>query len=138
MRAGKTILSGALWLLVMVDVSPLGTPAFPRQGDGAARKFMVIRHERAEMEMARLDTFAEELRGDAALRGYPVVYADRHSPPGRTLRKAYGYPDRLINTRGINPERVGVVEAGRSVDYAVELWLVRGDAPLPIQARPVL
>ena len=109
--------------------------AHQQQSATAARKFMVIGNERAEIEMARLDAFAEELRRDVNLRGYLVVYSGGRFSPGHTLRKVHGYLDRLVNDRAVSPDRVEIIEAGKRGEYVTELWLVPSGGTFPI--RPV-
>ncbi|MEJ7576157.1 MAG: hypothetical protein WKF74_04025 [Pyrinomonadaceae bacterium] len=127
------VLACAITSLLIAVIPPAVTSAHQQQTSPAARKFMVIGNERAEMEMARLHAFAEELNRDVNLRGYLVVYSGGRFSRGHILRKVHGYLDRLVNDRAVSPNRVEIIEAGEREVYATELWLVPNGGTFPIR-----
>jgi len=78
----------------------------------------------AEGAMARLDQFALELQSHPESRG--IIVASNtisHSPPrGTFLRLAHGYRNYLVKLRGIEAERISVVEGERKPETRFELW----------------
>jgi hypothetical protein len=95
-------------------------------------------------DKARLDNLAIELQNDPTAIGYVIVYAGRTSRTGQADRLGARATDYLIQTRGIDPRRVVLVNGGyRETDY-FELWIVpQGAQPpqptptvQPSEARP--
>jgi hypothetical protein len=78
----------------------------------------------AEDAMARLDRFALELQSHPDSRG--IIVASNtvrgNVPRGTFLRKAYGYQNYLVRTRGVEAERISVVEGERKPETRFELW----------------
>jgi hypothetical protein len=91
------------------------------QNRGKIDEFGVVN---AEDAMARLDRFALELQNHPESRG--IIVASRtisHSAPrGTFLRLAHGYLNYLVKSRGVEAERVSVVEGGRKPETRFELW----------------
>ena len=82
-------------------------------------------------ETARLDNFAIELQNEPASKGYLLVYVGRNDMPSWTpaiLQRAAGY---LVNARGLDAERVKVINGGYRESRAIELWVVPENFPPP-------
>ncbi len=82
-------------------------------------------------ETARLDNFAIELQNEPGSNGYLLVYFGKDDLPAWTngiLNRAAHY---LVNSRGIEPGRVKVVNAGYREKRATELWVVPENDPAP-------
>lgn len=102
------------------------------QGDtSTTRKFDELSDLRADDEMARLDVFASALNKDPNLRGYIVGYSRSGVLPGNFLRLIYGYRHYLVNSRGVHPDSVKVVEGGNKEKATTELWVAPKDAAPP-------
>lgn len=80
---------------------------------------------------ARLDNFAIHLEQEPAAQGFVAVYAAKHRFPGWPMRRARMMQSYLFNTRGLDPSRLTVVNAGLRDDTDFELWLVPPGAALP-------
>src|SRR5882762_5187343 len=63
-------------------------------------------------EAAHLDLFQEALRKDGAVRGYLIGYNQISIPPGVFLRRLYGDQRYLVEMRGLDSNRVLVIEGG--------------------------
>src|SRR5688500_16924478 len=75
-------------------------------------------------EGARLDNFAITLQNEPGAKGYLMVYFGRKDMPAwkdGILARAFDY---LVNTRGLDAERVKVVKAGHREERTTELWVV--------------
>ncbi|MBA3243186.1 MAG: hypothetical protein H0T60_18350 [Acidobacteria bacterium] len=82
---------------------------------------------------ARLDNFAITLQNQPNTKGYLMIYLGEKDLPARlpgVLARAVDY---LVNSRGVEPERLQVVSAGYRKEQTTELWLVAegDDAPTP-------
>src|SRR6476620_4854396 len=73
-------------------------------------KLETIPNTHADDEKAYLDLLAKALTDDPPSRGFLVAYRASDLPPGSLLRRVYGYRDYLVNTRGIEPTRVEIIE----------------------------
>lgn len=87
-------------------------------------------------ETARLDNFAIELQNEPASKGYLVIYPGKNDMPSWTegiLKRAASY---LVESRGLLPERVKVINGGYREERTTELWFVpeNGAAPEPSNA----
>jgi hypothetical protein len=97
-----------------------------------AHKLEVIPNTHADNEQAYLDLLAKALGDDLASRGFLVAYRKSDLPPGTFLRRVYGYRDYyLVNMRGIERNRVEVIEGGVKGDTFTEIWLVPASAKPP-------
>jgi hypothetical protein len=82
-------------------------------------------------ETARLDNFAIELQNEPGSNGYLLVYVGRDDLPSWTngiLKRAVGY---MVNSRGMEPGRIKVVNGGYREKRATELWVVPPGAGPP-------
>lgn len=78
----------------------------------------------AEDAMARLDRFALELQSRPDSRGIIVASntIGHDIPRGWFLRLAYGYRNYLVKSRGVEADRISVVEGERKAETRFELW----------------
>ena len=82
-------------------------------------------------ETARLDNFAIHLQNEAGSKGYLLVYLGKGDLPAwkrAILERAESY---LVTTRGLDPARLKVVNAGYREERTTELWIVAGNDPAP-------
>lgn len=94
-------------------------------------------------EAAHLDLFAEKLFKQPNLRGYIVTYDEpRMWLRGSYLRRIYGVGRYLTESRGIEANRVIVVDGGYKEKFTTELWLVPAGAnpptPAPSMSQPTV
>ncbi|HEX6624526.1 MAG TPA: hypothetical protein VF064_12505 [Pyrinomonadaceae bacterium] len=82
-------------------------------------------------DKARLDNLAVELQNNPTAVGYIIAYAGRRSRPGHADRMGTRAADYLVNTRGINRNRLVVVNGGTRENNTYELWLVPQGAEPP-------
>jgi hypothetical protein len=82
-------------------------------------------------ETARLDNFAIELQNEPSSNGYLVVYVGKNDLPSWTegiLKRAASY---LVESRGLEPARVKVIDGGYREERTTELWVVPANDPAP-------
>ena len=82
-------------------------------------------------ETARLDNFAITLQNEPGTKAYLLVYMGRNDMPAwkeGLLIRAAGY---LVETRGLDPDRVKAVFGGYREQRTTELWVVAADDPAP-------
>jgi len=72
-------------------------------------------------EKARLDNYAIELT-DPTLQGYVIVYPGQRGRPGDTQRHITRIVDYLVNSRGINSQRIVTLVGPARDELMVELW----------------
>jgi hypothetical protein len=82
-------------------------------------------------EAAHLDLFAEKLFKQPNLRGYIVAYSEPRRERGSYLRRIYGIGKYLTYARGIEPNRVVVVDGGYRDKFVTQLWLIPEGAEPP-------
>lgn len=114
--AAAAVLSGIFVLLIF------GTDNIHAQATSA--KIDEFSNINAEDAMARLDRFALELQSHPESRGIIVAsnMIDHRIARGKFLRLAYGYRDYLVSSRGVEGERISVVEGERKPEIRFELW----------------
>jgi hypothetical protein len=88
-------------------------------------------------EAAYLDLFAERLFKQPKLHGYILAYTEPRMERGAYLRRIYGIGRYLTEARGIEPNRVVVVDGGYREKFATQLWLVPEGAEPPSPAPTV-
>jgi hypothetical protein len=81
-------------------------------------------------EKARLDNYAIELQNDPTATAYVIVYPGQRGRPGDVQRHTTRIVDYLVNSRGINAQRIVTLVGPPRGDLLVELWLC------PQGARP--
>ncbi|HEX8145527.1 MAG TPA: hypothetical protein VF553_23360 [Pyrinomonadaceae bacterium] len=75
---------------------------------------------------ARLDNFAIQLQNEPNARGYIIVRGERGKRNRSYEKQAYASASKnyLVNTRGIDANRVSTVDGGEGDTLSVELWIV--------------
>jgi hypothetical protein len=92
---------------------------------------------RTDDEAAHLDLFADKLLKQPKLRGYIVAYSEpRMEQRGSYLRRIYGVGRYLTEARGIEANRIVVVDGGYKEKFTTELWLIPEGAnpPTPVHS----
>ena len=107
-----------------------GTPA-------EAKKFDEFGRLSTDDIQAHLDLFAEQLTRNEKFRGFVVGYRSRTELPGSHLRKIFGYFDYLASSRGINPEKLEVIDGGPASKEITQLWLAPPGADKPASSVSV-
>ena len=83
-------------------------------------------------EKTRLDNFAIRIRSEPKMKGYIIVYAG----PGVSLSKARARGKRaknyLVNVRGIEAARIGLIAGGQRDRFKVELYAMPSSMSPPI------
>jgi hypothetical protein len=82
--------------------------------------------------LARLDNFATELQNAPQTKGFVVAYPQPNNLPGWTLKRANWARAYLVKGRGLDVNRVNVVNGGFSNAVKYELWIVPPGAELPV------
>jgi hypothetical protein len=109
------------------------TPPPPR----VPRKFDEFPNLAFDDQKARLDNLAIELVNSPDATGYVIVYAGRTSRAGQAQRLGERARDYLVRTRGVDPNRITIVDGGyREVDE-FEIWIVPQGAQPP-QVSPTV
>jgi hypothetical protein len=86
-------------------------------------------------DKARLDTFVIELQNNPDSQGYIILYqgTDRTSIRSRNVELLKKRTlDYLVNTRGIDPRRIWIVEGGQRLKTTYELWIIPPGAQPPV------
>ncbi len=81
-------------------------------------------------EKARLDNYAIELQNDPGSTAYVIVYPGQRGSPNEVQRHTNRVVDYLVNSRGINAQRIVTLVGPTRDVLMVELWLC------PQGARP--
>lgn len=100
-------------------------------GQTAPTKFDSYVNLTTDDEAAHLDFFQEALLKDGAVRGYLIGYNQVSSSPGPFLRRLYGDQRYLVEMRGLDANRVLVIEGGCRKEFTIELWLVPNESKPP-------
>jgi len=116
-------------LLVLFSLS-LGT-AFAQPINVQAQKVAEFGNIGADNESAHLDLLVNSLNESPNARGGVIGYSQQHFPPGAFLRRLYGYRHYLVNSRGIDPNRLLIVKGGNRDRITTELWLVPEGISVP-------
>jgi hypothetical protein len=82
-------------------------------------------------EKARLDNYAIELQNDPTATAYVIVYPGQRGRPGEVQRHTTRIVDYLVNSRGINAQRIVTLVGPARPDLMVELWLCPQGAKPP-------
>lgn len=83
--------------------------------------------------MARLDHLGVQLQNEPGSRGLIVAYAAKHKFPGWPLRRAHDALGYLVETRGLDRDRLSVVNGGVRAETTFDLWLVPPGAEPPAE-----
>lgn len=121
-----------LTLLLMSIVAGVVPLTSAQTENRTARKFDEFGDIPISDLKARLDGFAVQLQNEPLSKGFILVYRLRRDLPGLSYRYAHRMEDYLVNSRGIETERVVAIDGGEANSFAQELWIVPpGTAPTP-------
>jgi len=101
------------------------------------RRFDEFESQAFDDDKARLDTFVIELQNNPDSQGYIIMYqgTDATSMRSRKVEVLNKRTlDYLVNTRGIDPRRIWIVEGGKRVKTMYELWIIPPGAQPPVPA----
>ena len=115
-------------VLVLIILSALAAGQSPPESQ--SQKLETIPDTHADNEQAYLDLLAAALTKNPQSRAYLVAYSKPGMPPGHFLRRIHGYQNYLVNMRGIEANRITLIEGGTRDVVSTELWAV------PKGARP--
>lgn len=96
-----------------------------------ARKSNEIGEVKRDEEKALLDLFAIELQNEPGAKGHIIGYGSRNSKRADGERRAARARDYLVTARGIESDRIVVVDGGFSESGRTELWVVPQGATTP-------
>jgi hypothetical protein len=82
-------------------------------------------------EKARLDNYAIELQNDPTATAYVIVYPGQRGRSGEVQRQTTRLVDYLVNSRGINAQRIVTLVGPGRPDLMIELWLCPQGAKPP-------
>ncbi|MCA1630331.1 MAG: hypothetical protein LC785_03815 [Acidobacteria bacterium] len=106
--------------------------AFAQANIPVAQKFDEFGDIQSSDIAARLDNFANELQAQPGVKGFIITYRSRRDLPGLSGRLMNLMRSYLIDTRGLEPDRVVGVDGGEAGCLTQELWLVPvGATPTP-------
>lgn len=80
---------------------------------------------------ARLDSYAIELQNDPTATAYVIVYPGQRGRPGEVQKNTTRIVDYLVNSRGVNAQRIVTLVGPPRDALVVELWLCPQGAKLP-------
>ena len=128
-----------LIVLVMLAVYNQVAKGQPRLTQGTSTEISSVKIDEygdlpTDDEAARLDLFADRLFKQPKVRGQIIAYSEPQMERGSYLRRIYGIGKYLTDARGIEANRVAVVDGGYSERFTTELWLIPEGAhpPSPI------
>lgn len=108
-----------------------------RQKIPEPRRFDEFESQAFDDDKARLDTFVIELQNNPDTQGYIIMYqgTDKTSMRSRKVEVLQKRTlDYLVNTRGIDPRRIWIVEGGKRAKTMYDLWIVPPGAQPPVPA----
>src|SRR5262245_10330848 len=86
-------------------------------------------------EKARLDNYAIQLQQEPGSEGDVIVYPSRKASSSQAQDRAQRISDYLVNTRGIDSNRVVITMGPAREDWLFELWIVPQGATPPAPQR---
>ena len=86
-------------------------------------------------EKARLDNFAVGLQNDPTATAYVIVYPGRRGRTGDVQKHTTRIVDYLVNSRGIDAQRIVTLVGPMRDDLRVELWITPQGARPPAPTR---
>jgi hypothetical protein len=133
-----------VWSLLLMVVCVIAANAQAGTATPEARKFDEFGDVGCEDEKARLDNFANELQNNPDVQGYIVFYGGkRHLSPtahnsrpalprrGEAEARAGRLRPYMSDTRGVDANRIVVINGGYRDRWAAELWVVPKGANPP-------
>ena len=86
-------------------------------------------------EKARLDNYAIELQNDPTATAYVIVYPGQRGRPGDVQKQTTRLVDYLVNSRGINAQRIVTLVGPSRDELVIELWLCPQGAKGPTMVQ---
>ncbi len=86
-------------------------------------------------EKARLDNYAIQLQSEPGSQAYIIVYPSKKATAAQARARAQRISDYLVNSRGIDSQRVVITTAQPREDWLFELWVVPEGAQPPSPNR---
>lgn len=138
------------WSLCVMIFCVIVVNAHVGTAPSEARKFDEFADVNCEDEKARLDNFANELQNNPNVQGYIVFYGGkRYQNPtyhnsglvlprrGEAQIRVARLKPYMHDTRGIDFNRIVVVNGGYREQWAAELWIVPKGANPPVPTPTV-
>lgn len=119
--AGQTVTATLSMGGYNLDCSATCTVQFPVPVQ--CRKFDEFPSIAYNDEKARLDNYAIELQNDPTAIAYVIVYPGQRGGPGDVQKRTTRIVDYVVNSRGINGQRIVTLVGPSRDDLLVELWL---------------
>jgi hypothetical protein len=132
----KKLLSAMAIFALFVSVTSLA------QTSNKTKEFDKFGSICCEDEMARLDNFAVHLQNEPEAKGYIIFYEGRRYAScnnrrplmprrGEAAARAARMKPYLTDARGLDPQRVIIINGGYREEWTAELWLVPKGAEPP-------
>jgi hypothetical protein len=80
---------------------------------------------------ARLDNFAIHLVNEKTSKGQVIIYSGRYDLPSRVTIYREHIGHYLVNSRGLEPNRLAMFDGGYREELTIELWIVPKGVPAP-------
>ena len=104
----------------------------------SARKTDEYGNINRENASARIDNFAIELMmNDPGAMGYIITYGGSNSSASVAKARADFAKNYIVNTRGIDPNRIVTINGGLKKEPTTELWVVPSGAAAPLASPTV-
>ncbi len=84
---------------------------------------------------ARLDNFAVRLNEIPDAKGFIIGSRSERNLQGAFLRLLHGYRNYLTDSRGVDPQRVAVVELNPRDKETIQLWTTEAGATAPLPSK---
>ena len=97
----------------------------------ACREFDKFQSVAYDADKARLDNFAIQLQQEPESQGYVIVYSGRRSRAGQMERMSDRARSYLVQSRGIEPNRLTILQGGYQEADTYELWICPAGATPP-------
>ena len=133
-----------VWSLLIMIICVIVADAQAGIAPAEARKFDEFGDLGCEDEKARLDNFANELQNNPEARGYIVFYGGKRQRDPTRHNSRLALPRRgeaearaarlkpyLSDSRGLDANRIVIVNGGYRDQWAAELWIVPQGANPP-------
>lgn len=128
----RNLIRMAMVLSVICLMQPLNSFAQTQTNTQVAQKFDEFGDILLTDLKARLDNFAIQLQQQPGTRGFVISYRSHRDLPGLSSRLLAPIKYYMINTRGIAPDRLVIMDGGEADCLGYELWIVPvGKTPTP-------
>lgn len=106
-------------------------PSIPDLGHREFKPFDAYSKISSADEQARLDNFSIWLRDQPQMKGYILVYASKDIPTRRALIRARRAKDYLVRRRGMNTNKIAIIDGGYREQFGIELYILPRDVGPP-------